>query len=192
LWCAVKAGAKVSGVEYARQSYEAAARLFSETGVPIDLRHEDFLQTSFPSRSFDLVYSLGLIEHFTGKSLEEMIRKHVELLKPGGTALIVIPNFRSWYGRLFAKIDKPGFDTHNTAIMTIDALRGLAPAGLVGDIHTYRYGRLTPWILIYGKPKNPIAKLLMYGTNLVGLLQPMEIHMLCPWLVLEMKCRSET
>ena len=53
--------------------------------VPIDLRVEDFLQTTFPVRSFDLVCSLDVIEHF--EDPRPMVRKHVELLKLGGKAI---------------------------------------------------------------------------------------------------------
>lgn len=40
----------------------------------------------------DLVYSLGLIEHFTDPT--QIIKKHRDLLKPGGTLAVGAPNFR--------------------------------------------------------------------------------------------------
>jgi SAM-dependent methyltransferase len=43
-------------------------------------------------KKFDLVYSLGFIEHFW--NLEEVIRKHISLVKPGGTLFLSCPNFR--------------------------------------------------------------------------------------------------
>lgn len=43
------------------------------------------------SRSYDLVYSVGFIEHFPNWA--EAIRKHAELVKPGGLLLITVPNF---------------------------------------------------------------------------------------------------
>ncbi len=39
-----------------------------------------------------MVYSLGLIEHFSDPL--PMIRKHVELAKPGGVVVVGLPNFR--------------------------------------------------------------------------------------------------
>jgi len=51
---------------------------------------------------FDVVYSLGFIEHF--QNLEEIIRKHIALVKPGGTLFLSCPNFRGLqhvYHRLF-------------------------------------------------------------------------------------------
>jgi len=43
-------------------------------------------------RTFDFVYSLGFIEHFW--NLEEIIKKHIALVKPGGTLFLSCPNFR--------------------------------------------------------------------------------------------------
>jgi SAM-dependent methyltransferase len=43
-------------------------------------------------RMFDVVYSLGFIEHFW--NLEKVIRKHVALVKPGGILFLACPNFR--------------------------------------------------------------------------------------------------
>lgn len=40
---------------------------------------------------FDLVYSVGLIEHFRREDTQKMIQVHFELLKPGGFCLITFP-----------------------------------------------------------------------------------------------------
>jgi 2-polyprenyl-3-methyl-5-hydroxy-6-metoxy-1,4-benzoquinol methylase len=44
------------------------------------------------TKQFDLVYSLGFIEHFW--NLEEVIQKHISLVKPGGMLFLSCPNFR--------------------------------------------------------------------------------------------------
>lgn len=61
-------------------------------GVPVgEFYCEDF-ETFRCDRTFDVVYSLGFIEHF--RNLEEIIRKHIALVKPGGTLFLSCPNFR--------------------------------------------------------------------------------------------------
>jgi SAM-dependent methyltransferase len=189
LWCAVAGKAEVSGIEYAPKSYQDTVNLFRNMNVVIDLRNEDFFEASFPRASFDMVYSLGLIEHFTGERLTKIVHKHVDLLRPGGTAVIIVPNYQSWYGAILKKLDRAVYDTHNIEMMSVPALEQLAPHGTSATV--YRYGSLTPWILSYGVPRDLLAKLTMYGINLIGLLQPFNVKVLSPWLVLEIKRDSQ-
>lgn len=49
-------------------------------------------ETFHSERRYDVVYSLGFIEHF--QNLEEIIRKHISLVKVGGTLFLSCPNFR--------------------------------------------------------------------------------------------------
>jgi SAM-dependent methyltransferase len=49
------------------------------------------LMTWETEERFDLVFSIGLIEHFLGDALEAIVRRHASLLKPGGYALIIVP-----------------------------------------------------------------------------------------------------
>jgi SAM-dependent methyltransferase len=53
----------------------------------------DLFHLPFKTETFDLVYSLGVIEHFDDPS--DAIQQHVRLLKKGGFILITIPNFSS-------------------------------------------------------------------------------------------------
>ena len=39
----------------------------------------------------DLVFSVGLVEHFPPEKMEEAVRRHFELAKPGGLILITFP-----------------------------------------------------------------------------------------------------
>src|SRR5262249_46642929 len=45
-----------------------------------------------PQRRYDIVASCGLIEHFRGSSLTDLLHKHDDLLNPGGLLIIEIPN----------------------------------------------------------------------------------------------------
>jgi SAM-dependent methyltransferase len=50
----------------------------------------DVLQCPLKSKKFDIVFSLGLIEHFDEP--DKILKKHVNLLKPGGLLICVVPN----------------------------------------------------------------------------------------------------
>jgi SAM-dependent methyltransferase len=66
---------------------------------------------------FDLVYSLGLIEHFSDPV--PLIRKHVELAKPGGLLVLGLPNFLG-ISRPILRLTRPEASTiHNFRTMDI-------------------------------------------------------------------------
>jgi 2-polyprenyl-3-methyl-5-hydroxy-6-metoxy-1,4-benzoquinol methylase len=186
LWCALARQAQACGVEYASNRHQATRQLFDAAGAPdADIREEDFLRTTFEPRSFDVVYSFGVIEHFDDP--RPMVSKHIEMLKPGGVAIITVPHFGagSLYGWHARRTKRKSYDIHNIAIMSEDALLKLVPAGL--EVRAYTYGRFSPWLMSWKNPRGPITRLAIYGLNAVALLQPFQIRKLCPWLVLEIK-----
>jgi 2-polyprenyl-3-methyl-5-hydroxy-6-metoxy-1,4-benzoquinol methylase len=184
LWCALAQKAQVCGVEYAENSHQQTAQLFSDAQAPADIRHEDFMKTTFEPNSFDVVYSFGVIEHFTDP--RPMVNKHLDMLKSGGVAIITVPNFGSGiYGWLQQRLSRENYDLHNISIMTEREMLKLAPEG--SEARSYVYGRISPFSISLEALPRPIGTTLSYGLNAAALLQPFEIRPLCPWLVLEMR-----
>jgi SAM-dependent methyltransferase len=58
----------------------------------------DIFQNPF-NKKFDIVFSVGLIEHF--EKPDKILEKHVELLKPGGLLICIVPNFVGFQGKFF-------------------------------------------------------------------------------------------
>lgn len=85
---------------------------------------------------YDLVYSLGFIEHFNDP--EEIFHLHVNLLKPGGLLVIGVPNFQG-INKIIQQHLNPGIlDDHNLNIMNHDWF--LDRAAIEGLTHiTTRY-----------------------------------------------------
>ena len=54
---------------------------------------ENVFQTTLEGGSFDIVYSMGLIEHFENPT--EVIDEHIRLLNKEGFLIILIPNFNN-------------------------------------------------------------------------------------------------
>jgi SAM-dependent methyltransferase len=181
LWCALAKHAHACGVEYADKSCKATVELFADANAPADIRNEDFMQSSFEPGSFDVVFSFGVIEHFSDP--RPMVEKHFEMLKPGGTAIITVPHLGGGYGWLAQRMSPEGYAIHNVSIMSESAMLALAPKRT--NARSYSYGRLSPWILRWDKFPRPVAMLACYGLSAVALLQPFRIKPLCPWLVLE-------
>lgn len=175
--------ANVSGLDYSESGVDFSRQLFASLGITGDLRCEDVFATTFPMNSFDFVYSVGVIEHFDDPT--GIVRRHIELLKPGGTALILVPNYRGIYGRLQNYLDRENLLIHNLDIMTRDAMKKLAPRDLVAEAETFRVGRIDPTqISLRKRLPGPVAKLSQLFLNGIGLLQPFDIGILCPWIAL--------
>ena len=59
----------------------------------------DVLQCPLKSEKFDIVFSFGLIEHFDHP--DEILKKHVDLLKPDGLLICVVPNVFGIQGKVY-------------------------------------------------------------------------------------------
>jgi SAM-dependent methyltransferase len=187
-WVASALGAQVAGIDASEKGIGHARRLFATLRIPTDLRQEDVRSHTLPRASFDVVYSCGLVEHFTDPA--PLVRIHVELVKPGGKTLIAIPNYSGWWGAPHRWLDPEVLEWHNCDIMSPAALQALAPRDLVGTTRAYRAGRLS---LSHVVPTRvipaPISRLIHALGDCVGLLQPRDVPLLAPMLVLEMTRR---
>lgn len=184
-WVAKGLGADVSGVDYSPQGVDVTRWMLGEMGIDGDIRQEDVFETSFAPDSFDVVYSNGVIEHF--EDPRELVAIHVRLLRPGGTAIILIPNYGGIYGRLQRHFDPENLAIHNLAIMSEEALRELAPRSGSDRVTVYRAGLPSPWIVSWQRRWGAIGRLISWTLNAVPLMLPIRIPSLCPLLVLEVR-----
>jgi 2-polyprenyl-3-methyl-5-hydroxy-6-metoxy-1,4-benzoquinol methylase len=183
---ATMAQSPVAGLDYSLTGLEASRRLFSALKLEADLRREDVFYTSFAPGSFDLVYSLGVIEHF--EDPRAIVKRHIDLVAPGGSAVITVPNYRGPYGWVQTRFDAENLKIHNLDIMTVEAMRSLAPADLGLRVRAYRFGRLAPsFISWHARWPKPLAFLTRLVLNSAGMLQPFDLPWFCPWVVLELR-----
>jgi 2-polyprenyl-3-methyl-5-hydroxy-6-metoxy-1,4-benzoquinol methylase len=183
-WVTAALGASVAGLDFSEPGVRTAERLFAALGLTGDLRCEDVFATSFALGSFDLVYSLGVIEHFDDP--RPIVRRHFELLRPGGRTIITIPNLGGIYGRLQGRLAPDNLAIHNLSIMRPDRLARLAPRELAASVVTRTAGRVSVEFLrterVLGRR---LAKAALCAVNGLALLQPWDIPAVAPWLVLE-------
>jgi 2-polyprenyl-3-methyl-5-hydroxy-6-metoxy-1,4-benzoquinol methylase len=184
-WAQKELRVRASGLDYSVPGVEFTTRLFSALGVEADLRCEDVFKTTFAPGSFDIVFSAGVIEHF--EDPRDIVARHVQLLAPGGVAVIAIPNYGGVLGRMQEKLDPANLEIHNTRIMNEKSLAELAPAGNY-RVRSFAWGRFSPWILSLSRmlPSKAALGLSMLG-NLAGLAQPMDMRAIAPLLVLEIR-----
>lgn len=106
---------QVSGIEYCDRGMQALqANLKALDIKPLALIYGDFFALE-PEPSYDIVMSLGFIEHFNNPLM--VVQRHIEWLKPGGLLILGVPNFTGLHGFAQLVLDKRILNAHNTSIM---------------------------------------------------------------------------
>jgi SAM-dependent methyltransferase len=104
-------GCRVHVLESSPVGCEAARRNFELLGIPGTVQFGDMFDESLSLGSMDVVYSLGLIEHFDDPSA--VARAHLRLLKPGGLLIIGAPNLAGINRHLFNWLSPSVFESHD-------------------------------------------------------------------------------
>ncbi len=86
-------GADVTLVDSSERVLTQARQRFERLALPGRYESADMLGALDVFRQrFDLALSSGVIEHFAGEERTRAIRAHYEVLRPGGLAIISVPN----------------------------------------------------------------------------------------------------
>ncbi|MDD4891737.1 MAG: methyltransferase domain-containing protein, partial [Phycisphaerae bacterium] len=153
---AMRLKADVSGVDSSPIGMDLARDLFRRLRLAADLRCECLFDPSWTPGQFDFVYSAGVIEHFDDPG--PVVRRHVQMLRPGGVALMTIPNYSGIYRRLQRWFDPENLVAHNLRIMSCRAMLDLAPRELCSETNAFAAGRPGPWMISFRKRfPRPIA-----------------------------------
>jgi len=184
-------GASVAGVDYSPLGIQWCREVFAGVGLKADLRCEDVFNTTFEPASFDVVHSMGVIEHFADPT--RIVRVHAELLKPGGIAIVAIPNLTGLYATLARYFSPDLLALHNLSIMNCHALGSLAPADLVDGVEVFPFGQMCLDAVNIGRRWHPFAaRPLYYLTEMLSAAQVVHIPALCPYLVLQFRRSGQT
>lgn len=116
-------------------------------------------------RRWDLVFSLGLIEHF--RDTEAVLRKHVALLSDNGTLLVTVPNLRGLNGLFQRVFDRECYDTHNLECMDPDYLAELLEGLGLRDVRAGYHLRFGLW-LEESSGRGPLVRALEKAASLAG------------------------
>lgn len=153
-----------SGIEYTEQGLQATHEnlriLQIEAGMIIS---GDFFDIS-PVREFDIVMSLGFIEHFDDTS--EVVQRHLSWLKKGGLLILGVPNF-SGITRVIQKyLDQTLLDKHNLNIMNTKYFQNLGVEFDLEVVSIKYLGSFEPDLPIprvrFGNPIQIFFKLFLY------------------------------
>jgi len=139
-----------------------------------------------PEQQFDLVLSCGLIEHFNDTA--DIINRHIAFVKPGGTLLITLPNFKALNGWFQKTFDKENYDKHNIDCMDPDLLANICKQAGLEVVQSKYFGHFSLW-LENEKHKPAGVRLLKKTVWLAGKLFtkvfPFNSRQLSPYIILE-------
>jgi SAM-dependent methyltransferase len=99
-------GARVTLLDNVPLALEQARTLFAAHAVDFEAADADLFELPNELRgAFDVSMSYGLCEHFLGERRLAVVAAHLDVLRPGGLALIGVPNrlgvvYRAWKGVL--------------------------------------------------------------------------------------------
>lgn len=110
-------GHRVCVLDSSPRGIALTVRNFALLGIPGEVMFGDVLAPKDPPRRFDVVYSLGLIEHFDDP--EPIVAAHLEYLKPGGLLLLGCPNFGGLNLWLVRRLVPSVLSWHNTGAMNL-------------------------------------------------------------------------
>ncbi len=143
---------------------QKTAENFRLLGIPGDVVQADIFADDATLPQFDVVYSLGLIEHF--KERTPVVERHVHLLKPGGYLVLGTPNFRGLSGWFMRSLAPGVYAAHEIEAMDLDGWRAFEDRfGLETVFKAYvggfeprvfrrreekRIGNLVPYIIALG------------------------------------------
>lgn len=97
-------GARATVLDRSSVALEQSRRRFSRHGLEVELVEADLFELPAAlSDRFDVSMSFGVCEHFLGQRRQQVVAAHLEVVKPGGLAVVNVPNrlsppYRAWMG----------------------------------------------------------------------------------------------
>lgn len=88
-------GAYCTALDYSKEALEVCRKLTKSNGVKVKTVKADCRKMPFDDNSFDLVFSVGLLEHF--KNPLPILREQIRVVKKGGRILIDVPQKYNLY-----------------------------------------------------------------------------------------------
>ena len=115
------------GCDLSRAAAETARANLAMSGVPGEIYTGDITKEGdLPDKQFDVVVSLGVIEHFSDP--EPVVRRHVDFVKPGGMIILNVPNLAGSVNHWLLRRARlqPLIDVHNLKTMQLETFHAMA------------------------------------------------------------------
>jgi len=156
-------GYKINCLDYSKIGGMITKKNFDLLNIPITVYQEDLFSRDLDLPLFDIVYSLGFIEHFL--DLDTVIEKHLELLKPGGILLIGVPNLRGINGWFLKRLSPKLFSKHNLSAMDISNWKNFENKFNLRVLFKGYVGGFEPSVFDKWENKKPIRNKILKGIS---------------------------
>lgn len=110
-------GYRITAVDYSAVGCAAARENFRLLGIDGSVVEADIFSDDLAPAQFDIVFSLGLIEHFDDRVA--IVDRHVRLLRPGGFLVLGVPNLRGLHGWFLRRLAPRLYGTHYVEAMDL-------------------------------------------------------------------------
>ncbi len=160
-------GYSIACMDYSPIGCQKTRENFTLLGIDGQVYEADLFKEKSSIPQFDIVYSLGLIEHF--KDFDQVIERHLEYVKPGGMLVLGAPNFlginqfflKRLAPKLLAKHNLKNMDLDNWIHLEIKFNLRKVFVGYVGGFHPSLFNRRESKTLV-SSFLFTIAKLLVF------------------------------
>jgi 2-polyprenyl-3-methyl-5-hydroxy-6-metoxy-1,4-benzoquinol methylase len=110
-------GYSANAIDYSTTGCDKMQEAFENANLDVTIYNRDVFGDLSDLRSFDIVFSMGFIEHFS--DLESIVGKHVGLLKKQGILLLGVPNYRGISQAVLKRLAPRKLSMHNLETMDI-------------------------------------------------------------------------
>jgi 2-polyprenyl-3-methyl-5-hydroxy-6-metoxy-1,4-benzoquinol methylase len=142
-------GVDAWGIDYSEAGVALARRHLLRRGVHAQVVCGDiFDREAIPRSHFDVVFSLGLLEHFVPP--DPLVQRFVETCKPGGIVITLVPNLVGVWGHVYRIVDPEGLAAH-VPYTTDDLDRVHHAAGLETVEAAHYFGGIAPLVVNYSR-----------------------------------------
>ena len=131
----------------------------------ITIINNDFLKYKSKIK-YDLVFSLGFIEHFN--DISDVISRHWSLTKRGGKMIIGIPNFYGINGVYQKLFDLKNLEIHNLKAMDTVILKKIMKKLKITKYKIFYKSGALVWLENI-KSRNTLLQIFTYMLNIIGL-----------------------
>jgi SAM-dependent methyltransferase len=105
-------------LDYSAEGCALARRNFELLAIEAEIHKRDLLDPELRIGRFDLVFSLGLVEHFA--DLTGVVAAHARLVEPGGTLIVGAPNVRGVNAWFMRRLCPRRLATHNADSLRLE------------------------------------------------------------------------
>lgn len=152
-------GYQLYGIDYCKQLDLMVASLKNKGYSLGEFWKEDFF-AFLPEKKFDVVVSLGFIEHFT--NFGEVVEKHISMVNRRGYLVIEVPNFVGGFQHwLHLNYDKLNYDRHYLPAMDVEKWIALLHKRNFKIIYKGYFGRFHFWTETDYERMKPSARLFL-------------------------------